>query len=275
MIGASGIDWDDAFDHPNYIADAASFPDLWSTRAAAFRQRFGAGELDIPYGASDRERLDLFRPADSGAGLVLFVHGGFWQKFSKSFWSDLAAGPIARNWSVAMPSYTLAPDATLPRMVAQVGRAIEVAAEMVDGPIVLSGHSAGGHLVTRMVCANSPLPARLRDQIRRVVSISGLHDVRPLRLNKMNENLKLTAETAATESSALLKPATGARVIAWVGGGERPEFLRQSAVLAESWKRQNIETELVVDPGRNHFDVVEGLQEASHPLCLAVTEVGS
>jgi len=271
MIGASGIDWDDAFDNGGYIRDAASYPDDWAARAQAFRQAAVRAELDIAYGPSDRERCDLFQPEGAALGLVVFVHGGYWQKFDKAYWSHLAAGALALNWSVALPNYTLAPEATLPGMVAEIGRAIEVLSNRVTGPIHLAGHSAGGHLVTRMICETSPLPHEVRDRIARVVSISGLHDLRPLRLHQMNANLKLTEETAAAESAALLAPASTARVTAWVGGKERPEFLRQSAVLAESWSRQGVEADLVVEPGRHHFDVIEGLQDPAHPLTLALT----
>lgn len=270
MIGGSGIDWDDAFDNAGYIANAASYPSVWRSKADAFRRTSKNASLDVAYGSLARERFDLLRPGDDAVGLAVFVHGGFWQKFAKSDWTQLAAGALAGNWAVAVPSYTLAPDACLPEMVDQIGQAIETAAGMVAGPIHLAGHSAGGHLVTRMICANSPLPQEIRNRIARVVSISGLHDLQPLRLNKMNAVLKLTEEMAAAESTALLTPATRARVTAWVGAGERPEFLRQSAVLVESWSRQGVRADLVVEPDRHHFDVLGGLEDPTHPLSLAL-----
>lgn len=266
MSDHAGIDWQDAFANADYIPDAASYPETWAKRAAAFRAA-QAGQLDIAYGDHPRERFDLFLPDGAPRGLVVIVHGGYWLAFDKSSWSDLATGPLALGWAVAMPSYALAPEATLPEITAQIGKAISAVAARVDGPIRLTGHSAGGHLVTRMVCDTGPLPETVAGRVERVVSISGLHDLRPLMLHSMNEKLGLTPETAARESAVLCAPRPGVDVIAWVGAGERPEFLRQSALLAEAWGRAGGPARLVADPGRHHFDVIDGLKDPAHPLC--------
>lgn len=276
MTDHSGIDWEDAFANMAHIPQGARYPDLWAGRAEAFRAEVvrNGDMLDIAYGAHPRECYDLFRPATAPRGLVVFVHGGFWLGFDKSSWSDLAAGPIARGWAVAMPSYTLAPEARISAITLQIGTAIAHAARSVDGPIRLAGHSAGGHLVTRMVCDDSPLSGDLRGRIARVVSISGVHDLRPLRLNSMNKRLGLDAAEAEAESPALRQPLRGPHVTAWVGAAERPEFLRQSALLAEAWTHAGTPVDLVAEPGRHHFDVVDGLRERDHPLTRALTGGG-
>ncbi|GGE38216.1 alpha/beta hydrolase [Actibacterium pelagium] len=268
MIDGAGIDWEDAFLNAPYIPDGMTFPELWRTRAEAFRQQAKC-ELDVPYGDHPRERLDLFFPEGPSKGLAVIVHGGFWLKFDKSSWSDLAEGALAHGWTVAMPSYVLAPEATLPEITEQVAQAISVAASRVEGPIRLSGHSAGGHLVTRMVCNDTPLTTKTAGRIERVVSISGLHDLRPLLLHSMNENLRLDANSAAAESAALCTALPDVKVTAWVGACERPEFLRQSALLVAAWGRQGVPIDLVTDPKRHHFDVIEGLKSADHPLTTA------
>lgn len=258
------IDWEDAFQNGAYIAGAEDYPVDWSAQAQAFRAGI-QGELDLAYGAHPRERLDLFRPAGAARGLVVFVHGGYWLKFDKSIWSHLAAGPLARGWAVALPSYTLAPEASIPQITAQIGAAVEHAAGLITGPIRLAGHSAGGHLVTRMVCEDSPLGTQTRARIARVVSISGLHDLRPLLATAMNDQLRLTPETAAAESPVLHAPLPGIPVTAWVGGDERPEFLRQSALLREAWA-----ADLEVAKGRHHFDVIEDLAKPDSGLTEAL-----
>jgi arylformamidase len=258
------IDWEDAFANGAYIAGAEGYPADWAARAQAFRAS-ALGELDLPYGSHPRERLDLFWPEGAAHGLVVFVHGGYWLKFDKNFWSHLAAGSLARGWAVALPSYTLAPEATIPEITAQIGVAVDHAAGLVAGPVRLAGHSAGGHLVTRMVCEDSPLAAEVRERVARVVSISGLHDLRPLMATRMNEQLRLTPETAAAESPALHAPLHGVPVTAWVGGHERPEFLRQSALLREAWV-----ADLEVAKGRHHFDVIDELAKADSALTEAL-----
>ena len=108
---------------------------------------------------------------------MVFVHGGYWLRFDRSFWSHLAKGSVDSGYAVAMPSYTLCPDIRIAGITQEIGRAIEHAAGAVDGPLYLTGHSAGGHLVSRMVCADSPLSEATRSRLRNVVSISGVHDV--------------------------------------------------------------------------------------------------
>ncbi len=268
MSASPVIDWEDAFANADYIADGMGYPKKWAVRAEAFRAET-PGELDLPYGDHPRERFDLFTPQGTPKGLAVIVHGGYWLAFDKSSWSDLAAGALANGWAVVLPSYMLAPEATLPDITAQIGRAVTVAADRIAGPIHLAGHSAGGHLVTRMVCTTGPLSQTVAGRIARVVSISGLHDLRPVLLHSMNEKLGLTPETARAESAALCGPLPRVRVTAWVGAKERPEFLRQSALLAEAWGRQGQNTSLVVDPGKHHFDVIDGLKDPDHPLCQA------
>ncbi len=150
--------------------------------------------------------------------LGVSVHGGYWLHFDKSSWSDLAEGALGNGWAVAMPPYALAPKARIQNITRQIGRAITRAAEQIAGPIRLAGHSAGGHLVTRMVCDDSPLQSALLERVEGLVSISGLHDLRPLQLTTMNEQLHLTPQSAALESAVLHRPVGGAQVVWWVGG---------------------------------------------------------
>lgn len=264
------IDWEDAFSNGDYIENAAAFPPMWSEQAAEFRASVRT-RLDLPYGDALREKLDLLLPDEKPKGLIVFVHGGYWQAFDKSSWSHLARGPIEHGWAVAMPSYTLAPEAKIPEITAQIGRAVSMVAEDIAGPIRLTGHSAGGHLVSRMGCEDTPLPPTVTNRIDKIVSISGVHDLRPLLRHSMNEKLGLTEETAHSESPSLKAPRSGFGFTAWVGACERPEFLRQSALITESWGRAGVPARLVVDPGKHHFDVIDGLADADHPLCLDLT----
>ncbi len=263
------IDWEDAFANGAYIAGAEAYPAAWAEAAAAFRAQANA-RCDLVYGPAKRARFDLFLPEGPPRGLVVFVHGGYWLKFDKSTWSHLAAGAVAQGWAVAMPSYTLAPEARIAEITAQIAQAIIAASEEVDGPILLAGHSAGGHLVSRMICADSALPADVTARISLVMSISGLHDLRPLLATTMNETLRLTQEEAARESAVLLEPLPGVAVTAWVGGLERPEFLRQSALLRDVWARKGGTVRLVVEEGFHHFDVIAGLAQADSPITQAL-----
>lgn len=264
-------DWDDAYENGGYIPGAADYPPRWEAAAAAFRAALGArAEVDLPYGHGARRKLDLFRPEGDAKGLAIFVHGGYWRRFDKSFWSHLAAGPLARGWAVAMPSYTLAPEAALPQIRREIAGAVAVAAARVAGPIRLTGHSAGGHLVTRTVCEDTALAEEVAARVEHVLSLSGVHDLRPLLKTKINDDLGMNPGEARAESPALRTPLPGTRLTCWVGAEERPEFVRQNALLANIWRGLGAETRAVEDAGKHHFDVIEGLERSDSPLTDAL-----
>lgn len=258
---------DIAYANADFIPGAADYPDRWAEAARAFREReaaIGRARLNHPYGTHDRERLDIFHPAGRAEGLVVFVHGGYWLRFGREFWSHFSAGLTARGWAVAMPSHVLAPEARVRAITLQIARAVEAAAGLVHGPVVLTGHSAGGHLVARMGCRDVALDAGVRARLRRILPISPVADLRPLLETSMNEGLGLD-ETEAAAESPVLHPAPEVPVTVWVGAEERPAFLDQARWLAEAWNAEHR-----IAPGRHHFDVIDELQDPESPLVNAL-----
>ena len=263
-------DWDDAFNNMGHVAGSEALPGLWSEAAKAYRNDVTV-ETDIAYGPDERHVFDLVMPEVAPRGLVVFVHGGFWMRLSKDYWSHYAEGARALGWAVAIPSYTLAPQARLSQITTEIATAISAAAGRISGPIRLIGHSAGGHLVSRMISNSSPLDHSVGDRVEHTVTLSGLHDLRPLMRTKLNETLHIDEVEALLESAALLKPKEGARVTAWVGGGERPEFIRQSKLLHIMWSGFDVTSNLIVDGEHNHFTVLEALQDKGSELVLELT----
>jgi acetyl esterase/lipase len=150
-----------------------------------------------------------------------------------------------------MPSYTLCPEARIAEIGAEIASVITQIAETSKGPLVLTGHSAGGHLVAR--AAAGLLPASVMHRIRRVVPISPVADLEPLMHTSMSEILRIDADEALRESPvALAKP--DVPVTVWVGGAERPAFIEQAAKLARVW-----DCGLEIADGRHHFDVIDAL----------------
>lgn len=266
-------DWTWVYDNGANIPKSESWPGLWIEPARQAREHLaasGRAHLDLAYGEAERERFDLFMPKAEPQGLVIFVHGGFWMNLDKSFWSHLSAGALAHGYAFAVPSYPLAPQARIADITRAIGKAVSAAAERVDGPIRLVGHSAGGHLVTRMVSATTPLAPTISARIARSVSISGIHDLRPMIRTKRNETLAIDAAEAASESPALLEPLPDTHLVCWAGERETSEFLRQNALLANIWLGLGAETEAVVEPDRHHFNVIDGLADPDHPLAQAL-----
>ncbi|MBR1282017.1 alpha/beta hydrolase [Bradyrhizobium sp. AUGA SZCCT0177] len=269
MIFHQISDWNDAYANGPNIPGGERWPAAWVQPAQTYRDELGGSgrtTLDVGYGERPRNRFDLFRPEGQPKGLVVFVHGGFWRALDKSFWSHLARGSVESGYAVAMPSYTLCPAVRVADITREIAAAITQAASMVEGPIFLTGHSAGGHLVTRMISATSPLSEPARARIRNTVSISGVHDLRPMLKTTMNAELRIDDAEAQTESPALLQPLPGARVTCWVGSAERPEFVRQNALLANIWTGLGAQTCTIEEPGRHHFNVIDGLADRNHPI---------
>jgi len=251
---------DDAYANAAHIPGAETFPPAWEKAAAAFRNaRDGRVQLDQSYGAHPRQRFDLFLPDGVASGLLVFVHGGYWKAFGRRDWSHLAKGAVTRDWAVAMPSYVLCPDARISDITQQIAAAVTELADEVTGPIILAGHSAGGHLVARML-APGMLPLDILGRIRHVMPISPVADLRPLLRTGMNEILRLDEAEAAAESP-VLQPVPQTPVTVWVGANERPAFLDQARWLAEAWGAGH-----VVAAGKHHFDVIDPLTDPNSDM---------
>lgn len=247
-------DIDRAYQNGAFIAGSEGAPERWGAQAAAFRA--GArGELGLAYGAGQRNRFDLFLPDATARGVLVFIHGGYWLAFGRELWSHLAAGAVARGWAVAMPSYTLAPDATLPQITAEIVQAVAAAADRIAGPVVVTGHSAGGHLAARM--GNMGLP-----RLARVVPISPVAELSPLMQTAMQDKLRLTPEICAAESPARHPLNCAAHV--WVGAQERPAFLWQARLLSEEWA-----CPWTPQTDRHHFNVIDDLADPQSALTRA------
>ena len=255
------MEFDDAYANAAYIPDAEAYPETWLNDAAEFRARTEC-DLDLAYGDSPRQKLDLFYPQTVPKGLVVFVHGGYWRLFDKSYWSHLAEGAVAQGWAVAMPSYDLCPAVRITEIGQQIMHAIEFATDRIAGPVRLAGHSAGGHLVARVMS----LPDRngWQARVEKVLSISPVADIAPLMQTTMNADLRIDPQEAAHESP-VHHPAPNTAVTVWVGAQERPVFLQQAHALSQAWS-----CEEVIDPGFHHFDIISGLTDPNSAISAAL-----
>lgn len=263
-------DWDKAYENGGYIPNAESYGPKWEAEAAAYRAAMADRMETVSYGPHPRETMDIFLPRGTPKGLVIYVHGGYWRSRDRGLWSHLAAGPVAHGWAVAMPGYVLCPEVRIADITRQIAAAVDVAAARIAGPVHITGHSAGGHLAARMGCTDITLACA--DRIKRIVPISGVHDLRPITRTAMNDDFHLTLEGAVAESPALLTPRQNFDLVAWVGAAERPEFVRQNALLANAWSGCFIETQCIEIEGQNHFTVIEGLAHADDPLTMILVD---
>jgi len=257
------------YDCADFIPGGHAYAARWQAEAAAFRAAHPHARLGRPSGAHPRAAYDLFLPTGAPAGLVVFVHGGFWRMGDRALWSHLAAGPVARGWACALPSYPLCPERRVSGITRALAAALPAMAAEVAGPILLSGHSAGGHLALRMLCADVGLPGAVAARLRGVLAISPIADLAPLTAMPMNADLRLDAAEARAESPAHHRaPALPVRVT--VGAEERPAFLDQALWLADAWPA----AEVTIAAGRHHFDVLAPLADPGSALTARLLAMG-
>ena len=242
-------------EHPDFIAG-------WHRYAAAYRSAARC-ELDLAYGAGERQRLDLFYPqgGDRGGPVVLYIHGGYWQALDKSSSSHLARGANERGLTVAVPSYDLAPAVSLGEIVTEIETAAEFVFKRLGRPLIASGHSAGGHLAACLMAR--PTPQR---PIHAAMPISGLFDLPPLVPTSINRALSLSTEEAHRLSPLEWPAPKQGRFIAVVGGAESGEFLRQSRDLVRVWKQAGLDGRYHEVPEAHHFNVLAGLADPGDAL---------
>jgi arylformamidase len=241
-----------------FIAGAETFPPRWAAEGEALRASLGERALlGLSYGPGARQVYDLFLPQGTPHGLLVFIHGGYWLAFGPRDWSGFASGALACGWAVAMLGYTLAPEARITQMVDEIRRGLLSMMARVAGPVVVTGHSAGGHLSARMGCADIDLP----DRVRRVVPVSPLSDLRPLMRTDMNARLGIDTDEALAQSPVAYRLRPGTEAVVWVGAQERPAFLWQARLLSEHW-----DCPWHAAPGRHHFDVIDALRDPDSDL---------
>jgi len=257
-------EYDNGAKVPSYPAIA----ERWLREAASFRDAHPYGELGLPYGPGERQALDLFWPSAQRDGpVVVFVHGGYWQRSHRLAFSHLAQGLLAHGVAVAMPSYDLCPSVTLATLVEQVRDSVAFLHRRLGRRFLATGHSAGGHLAAMLMASDWPSRGAPRNLVPAAMPISGLFDLAPLTATTVNAALGLDIAEARRLSPVLL-PAPGGAIHAYVGGDEGHEYTRQSRSIAEAWG--GTWTSL---PGLHHFSIVEQLQDPGSAMVAKALEL--
>jgi arylformamidase len=231
-------------------------------------------KLDLRYGPGPKETLDLFLPAAPARGTLVFLHGGYWRALDKSDFSFVAEPFVAQGYAYANVNYDLCPDVSVATIVEQTRRAVAwlVREGSAHGAntrrLVVAGHSAGGHLAAMLHATDWQAHGLATSPITGAVSLSGLHDLRPMVLSTLNADLRLDLDSAAAVSPVDLAPTTAAPIVAVCGADETPEFLRQTQMLWDMWPRHrpvSMRGPLFV-PARHHFSVVADYHDPASEL---------
>lgn len=256
-------DYEAEYNNRARVPDSAAIIASWAADAEAYRA-IKAPRV-VPYGEGERHAFDFFEAGDGPT--VMYIHGGYWQAVHRSFHSHQARGLNAHGISVAVPSYDLCPNVRIGDIVEQIRAAVNTLARMTDAPVIVSGHSAGGHLAACMLATEAHVPA--------AYAISGLFDLKPLIPTSLNKALALD-EAEAEALSPLFWPAPESKTLdAVVGGAESAEFLRQSRSIVDTWGDEGVETRYEELPGLNHFTVIAPLADPNSAMAARLAEMAA
>ncbi len=257
-------------EHPQHIAEWAEKSRQWEAEARA--------ELDLAYGDSPAELLDLFLAETARAPVHMYIHGGYWQANTRKSSSFVARPLVAGGAHVAVLEYGLCPEVTIDEIARQTRAALawlyRNVADYGGDPdtITVSGHSCGGQLVAMAMATDWPafgagLPP---DVVKGGVSISGVFDLAPLIDTSINDKVGMDAEGARRNSPLFMEPATKAPVALFYGANETPAFHEQSAQFADAWRARGVATVCEAVPDADHFTVLSGMDDAQHPATRAI-----
>ena len=253
-----------AYDNNAATSNSAALAAARNAASAAFRAEH-PGHLDLPYGSGDRQKWDLYPSADPAAPVLIFIHGGYWQRNSREFFAVMAEGALARGLAVAMPGYTLAPEATLTQIAAEIRLALdwlarEGAAHGAGGPAIVTGWSAGAHLAA--MALDHP-------HAKAGVGISGVYELGPIRDTDLNAALKLSDEEIAQLSPLRLPPSEKPFSIAY-GSAELPALVEDSRQFHRLRAAAHAPGWLLPIAGANHFTVLDALRDPNGEILAAI-----
>ena len=243
----------------------------WTGRSGPIRSMPGV-RLDLRYGDGARHRLDAFPSGAAGAPTLVFIHGGYWQMNDKEPYAFLGEGLLPAGFNLVLVEYTLAPAARMDAIVAEIRQAvawvIDHAKEIGGDParVFVSGHSAGGHL-TAMAMTDA--------RVAGGIAISGLFDLEPIRLNYLNEKLRLDVSEAERNSPMRHFPAHASPLVVTVGLGELPELIRQSDEYAAAWRARRLPGHYLPIAKHDHFSILEELARPGGAILSALLDLAS
>ncbi|WP_107655726.1 alpha/beta hydrolase [Nocardia suismassiliense] len=227
--------------------------------------------IAVPYGAGHGERCHVFPAVPQGirgpeTPALVFVHGGHWQESGIDDACFAARQAVRHGCAYVAVGYGLAPDRTVPGMIASVARALEWLAG--TGPLLgidperlhVAGSSAGAHLLAAAL-AGTDAP-----RVRSACLLSGLYDLTEIPETYVNEAVRLTPETARACSPLRMPAPRCDSILLAAGQHETRTYLRQHEQYAEHLAAQQIPVDAQVVSGRDHFDLPLDLVDPSTPF---------
>jgi arylformamidase len=252
-----------------YVPDFQNYLQRWENLSRNAGKKYKHSK-DIPYGDKSRECLDIFSSPNPFSKALVFIHGGYWQKFDKTLFHFIAGAFAGYGITTVLINYPLAPGVSMDQIVKSCSEAISwinknIASFNGDrNQMYVTGHSAGAHLAAMLIATEET--QRHKTSIKGICAISGLFNLIPIQLSNINDALQMDKESAITNSPVFNEPVASCPLLVAVGGEETNEFLDQSMELYSKWKDKISSIELIIMPGLNHFSVLDSFCDANSLL---------
>jgi arylformamidase len=243
----------------------------WTAASARARSELET-RLDVAYGKSEAETLDIFPARRPNAPVHVFIHGGYWRAFTSKESSFVAAPLVARGITAVILNYALCPAVTIDEIVRQCRAALAWVALQIGsfggdpGRITVSGHSAGAHLTAMLLAGDWSEFGLAAPPFRAVVPISGLFDLGPFPHSFLQPSLNLDVAQVARNSPLFLPLRVRIPTTVVVGAAESAEFNRQSRDYAASLVDREVPAFCHALAGRNHFTVLDDFLDGKGAL---------
>ena len=230
--------------------------------------------LDVPFGPTRDETLDIFPADQPGAPVFVFLHGGYWRALSSKEFSGVALGLQPLGITTVVVNYSLCPKVTIDEITRQARAAVAWTLRNIGTyggdpkRVAVGGHSAGGHLSAMCLQARWAEDYGLAaDPLVGAVLVSGIYDIAPLRHSYLQPEILLDDGMVQRNSPLFAVRPCATKALVTYGGDESAEFARQSSSLHEAWQKTGNQSELLAQPGANHFSAIDGFSDSASPLC--------
>lgn len=272
---------DAAYDVENSVPDFTVYARKFMADSEAAEAAIPDKRLGVSYGPTLMENLDLFLPKKGSgkAPILLFIHGGYWKSLTARVFSCVAPGPVAAGMCVANVTYDLCPQVDIGEIVRQVRAAVAWTARNAESfggdpdRIIVSGHSAGGHLTATTLLTDWSRYGLPADLVKGGFAISGLFDLEPMSFSFLQPALRLTAEAIRRHSPQHnVTPVAAPLAMTW-GDADPDAFAGQSLDFAKAWSAAGNRCASFVLPHANHFEVLEGFKTADGVMTRTVLDL--
>lgn len=258
--------------------DVATYADFYARESERLRSEM-EHHLDVPFGPTLAEHVDIYPAPEAGeaAPVLFYIHGGYWRARTSKEFGYVARGPARRGVMTVVVNYALCPEVTIDEIVRQTRAALSWTYKNAgsfggdEERIHVAGHSAGGHLAAMLLETDWESVYGLPGNIAKsACAISGLFDLAPFPYTFLQPKLQLSWEQVLRNSPILRVPRNAPPLLLVYGEAESAEFRRQSEDFFAAWRSKGLDADLLILPGDNPSDVIEGFLDPESPLCSTI-----